>query len=367
MVQYSCMIRKRASKKSILRLGIVVWFMLLFCLGLLHGSSVFAAQCGGANTSIINCDNEEGGVFHILYFVINIFSIGVGILGVIGISVAGVQVLTANGNTEQVKKARNRIWQIVLGLVVYVGLFAIIQWLLPGGLLNSHQNLQNSGSTSQIEGQNQNQQGAGNTSNGGSGGGSSGSGGGGNPNSGQSGSNNTNNNSSSQKPKAQRISNIAWKLAKGKIDYASVAKATGYFIYMKENCLKMGGGDCRRGKAGYRTFCSGFVYNVVRYSGADPNYPMKLTGNQLKYANKSSRWQNVTSKVKGRTAKLKPGDVLIRDGHTLIITANSKGQLFTAQAAVGMFEPQINKIANRTTLDGIAGDLSRYQVFRIVE
>ena len=106
---------------------------------------------------------------------------------------------------------------------------------------------------------------------------------------------------------------------------------------------------------------------MVRYSGADPRYPMKLTGKQMEYANGSSRWQNVTNKVNGKTSKLKAGDVLIKSGHTLLITQNSKGQLYTAQAAVGNFEPKTSKLAGGGRLDNSAGNLSKYQVFRIVE
>lgn len=106
---------------------------------------------------------------------------------------------------------------------------------------------------------------------------------------------------------------------------------------------------------------------MLRYSGVDPNYPMKLTGKQIEYANKSSRWQNVTGKVGGKTSKLKPGDVLIKNGHTLMIAQNSKGQLYTAQAAVGNFEPKISKLIGNGKLDGSAGNLSNYQVFRIME
>ena len=64
---------------------------------------------------------------------------GVGILGVIGIMIAGIQYLTAKGNEEQVKKAKRRIGEIVLGLAAFVTLYVVISWLLPGGSLNTSQ------------------------------------------------------------------------------------------------------------------------------------------------------------------------------------------------------------------------------------
>ena len=59
-------------------------------------------------------------------------SIGVGILGVIGISIAGIQYLTAGGNEEKTKKAKRRIYEVSLGLIAYVVMFSLIGWLNGG-------------------------------------------------------------------------------------------------------------------------------------------------------------------------------------------------------------------------------------------
>ena len=59
-------------------------------------------------------------------------TIGVGILGVLGITIVGIQYLTAGGNEEKTRKAKRRLFEIVLGLAVYVAIYAILQWLLPG-------------------------------------------------------------------------------------------------------------------------------------------------------------------------------------------------------------------------------------------
>ena len=80
------------------------------------------------------CVRDENGstIMNILKAVVDIMSVGIGILGVIGISVSGVQYLTAGGNEEQTRKAKHRIFEIVLGLVVYVMIYTILVWLLPG-------------------------------------------------------------------------------------------------------------------------------------------------------------------------------------------------------------------------------------------
>lgn len=99
--------------------------------------SASAASCGGVDTSIIECqEGGDGGIYHILALVVNIFSIGVGILAVIGISWSGVQYLTAGGNEEKVTKAKRRLYEIIIGVVSYTLLWAAISWLLPGGVFN---------------------------------------------------------------------------------------------------------------------------------------------------------------------------------------------------------------------------------------
>lgn len=85
-------------------------------------------------TTILDaCDCGHGeGVMTILSLVVRIMTIGIGILGTIGIIVVGIQYLTAGGSEEQTKKAKRRMYEIVIGLAVYILAYAILSWLLPG-------------------------------------------------------------------------------------------------------------------------------------------------------------------------------------------------------------------------------------------
>lgn len=79
------------------------------------------------------CDNGKGdSIEHILDLVVDIMTIGIGILGVIGISIVGIQYLTAGGNEEKTRKAKRRLFEIVIGLVAYALIYAVLNWLLPG-------------------------------------------------------------------------------------------------------------------------------------------------------------------------------------------------------------------------------------------
>ena len=102
--------------------------------------SVFAADCpdGCVPTAILgengcSCDSGNGdSIIAILNLVVNILTVGIGILGVIGITIVGIQYLTAGGNEEKTRKAKRRMFEIVIGLVAYVIIYALLNWLIPG-------------------------------------------------------------------------------------------------------------------------------------------------------------------------------------------------------------------------------------------
>lgn len=73
------------------------------------------------------------GVFMIVNLIVDILSIGVGVLAAIGITVVGIKYLTARDSEEQTRKAKRRMLEIVIGLAIYAVLYAGLQFLLPGG------------------------------------------------------------------------------------------------------------------------------------------------------------------------------------------------------------------------------------------
>lgn len=95
------------------------------------------ADCGGASTVLIGCDsgssNSLSGIDEILKLILNILTVLVGILATIGIVISGLQYLTAGDRPEQVRKAKRRIFEIILGLIAYALIYAALQWLMPSG------------------------------------------------------------------------------------------------------------------------------------------------------------------------------------------------------------------------------------------
>lgn len=112
--------------------AILVLTIIIAAISLCWVIPTHATQCGGVETSIIECsDTGAGSIRELLRLVINITTAGISILAVIGITIMGIQYLTAGGNEQQATKAKRRLYEIIIGLAVYVLLFGIAQWLLP--------------------------------------------------------------------------------------------------------------------------------------------------------------------------------------------------------------------------------------------
>lgn len=81
----------------------------------------------------IDDDGSGCSVYLITNLIIDIFSGMVGILAVIGIAIVGVQYITSKGNEQQTTKAKQRLIEIVVGVVAYAVLYSALNFLLPGG------------------------------------------------------------------------------------------------------------------------------------------------------------------------------------------------------------------------------------------
>lgn len=104
------------------------------------GDSVPASETDGSETkagdnlpetSILpnNWDIET-----ILKFILNLLVYGLGVAAVLGVIIAAIMYLTARDNEQQVAKAKTRLYEVVIGLVAWAVMFALLQWLIPGGV-----------------------------------------------------------------------------------------------------------------------------------------------------------------------------------------------------------------------------------------
>lgn len=127
--------------KQKVKLALMGIALSVFSVGLLATPPALAAEsCAGVDTSIIKCDQqgsgeiEDSGVWALLLLAINILTAGVGVVALGGIVFAAILYTSAGGNAEQVKKAMTIITDIVIGVLAYALMYAVLNFLIPGGL-----------------------------------------------------------------------------------------------------------------------------------------------------------------------------------------------------------------------------------------
>ena len=76
-------------------------------------------------------DDGKGTINSIIRFVIGTITVGITVLGTIGIIYSGFLFMTARENQAQATKAKRRIIEIVIGLILWVLAAAIISFFLP--------------------------------------------------------------------------------------------------------------------------------------------------------------------------------------------------------------------------------------------
>ena len=300
----------------------------------------------------IKDDGSGCGIFMILNFIIEILTWGIGVAGVIGISISGIMYLTAKGNEAQTLKAKRRIYEIVIGLAAYAVIWAVTNWLLPGGVLNnsptcatiSNEDLQKQRAARQAETQKQ-----------------------------QTTTQKTSSNDKSYnqcmkkaskevrdkicklKTQAERISEtgrlLAWPAGTAKSKTAKSAPAI-FTRAMKETKTNKGESGCRKsGKA-----CGMYVGTVVRAAGIDPKFP-KMASKIYPYVKKSKNWKQVS------TSSPKPGDISLSHfsggnaGHVSLYIKNKNGKTVTAQGSLCSF---YGRISNSKQYTGSGNKTFRY-------
>ncbi len=90
------------------------------------GATILTSCWNKAETS-----GKGEGIVCILTMVVDVLTVGIGVLGVLGITVVGIQYLTAGGSEEQTRKAKRRLFEIIIGLVGYVLVYALLKFLMP--------------------------------------------------------------------------------------------------------------------------------------------------------------------------------------------------------------------------------------------
>lgn len=93
-------------------------------------------QCGQASTNIIGCGSDQGATAlnNVLRIFVIVLTFGIGIAATGSIAYSAIRYAGARDNQSDVSLARERIRNVVIGLLLYGFLIAIANWLVPGGI-----------------------------------------------------------------------------------------------------------------------------------------------------------------------------------------------------------------------------------------
>ncbi len=78
-------------------------------------------------------EGPGGAIGDMAFAIIRFLSIGVGVVIAVSIIISGIQYSTSEGNPETTMQAKSRIQWSIISLVIYVFIFAIANFLIPGG------------------------------------------------------------------------------------------------------------------------------------------------------------------------------------------------------------------------------------------
>jgi hypothetical protein len=89
----------------------------------------------GTNRCVPNDKASGGAVVNYLRDVLKLLSGAVGIVIILMLVIAGIQYITSVGDPARIKAAKNRVTNAIIALVLFLMMFAILGFLIPGGIL----------------------------------------------------------------------------------------------------------------------------------------------------------------------------------------------------------------------------------------
>lgn len=108
----------------------------IFSYALVFSTTAHAATCDNNDTVIIDCGNGTNGIWALLLIAINVLTAGVGVLAVAGIVYGAFLWTTAEDMPDQLNKAKSIITNVIIGLLAFAGMYAVLQFVIPGGVFD---------------------------------------------------------------------------------------------------------------------------------------------------------------------------------------------------------------------------------------
>lgn len=108
--------------------------------GLFGGNnSTSKSKCGNTQTEFIACDSKTGlgTINDLIKIAVIVLSVLVGAVAVGAIAYASIVYASARDEQTKVNEAKTLVRNVVIGLLLYGFTIAIINWLLPGAVIDA--------------------------------------------------------------------------------------------------------------------------------------------------------------------------------------------------------------------------------------
>lgn len=84
----------------------------------------------------LGCRGKGNAIYDLLFAILRFLTIGVGIVAVASMVVAGIQFTSSRGDPKGTAQAMKRIWSTLGALALYLLIYALLNWIVPGGVFN---------------------------------------------------------------------------------------------------------------------------------------------------------------------------------------------------------------------------------------
>lgn len=110
-----------------------------------------SGKCGDTQTQLITCDAKTGvgTINSLISITISILTVIIGIVATGALAYAAIIYASAEDNQAKVSEARGLIRNVIIGLILYGLTIAIINWLIPGGIIGGGSTDDSTGGTAQ--------------------------------------------------------------------------------------------------------------------------------------------------------------------------------------------------------------------------
>ena len=95
------------------------------------------SKCGTTKTQLIACDAKTGvgTINELIRITISVLTVLIGIAATGGIAYGALLYASAHDDKSRVSNAITIIRNVVIGILLYAFLIAIVNWLIPGGVI----------------------------------------------------------------------------------------------------------------------------------------------------------------------------------------------------------------------------------------